>query len=295
MNGQIVDGLKKFYRYPSKKVMASWSKDIYLIDTDAGKVRVRDTGGHKPVLLMVPDGPCVIEHFNTLISETRDNFRVVCFDMIGFGFSYPKLSYDFSINKSVCNIIHIMDALGIDRATLSFTCINGHIAIAVAKKYPERVVRLVLGQTPSIDVMQYQWVNYNIPNIFKVPYLGQLINVATSKKITSIWYEKMSLPKESPHKEGFTACALKTLDTGGCNCLASLVQGMMRADGSELNNIEVPATMVWGNQDRSHRHTDFASIREHLPMCEIVEFDNCGHYPNLEQPKVFSELLKSYQ
>jgi hypothetical protein len=38
-----------------------WSADMRLLDTAVGRIRVRDTGGDKPALLMTPDGPCVIE------------------------------------------------------------------------------------------------------------------------------------------------------------------------------------------------------------------------------------------
>jgi pimeloyl-ACP methyl ester carboxylesterase len=45
----------------------------------------------------------------------------------------------------------------------------------------------------------------------------------------------------------------------------------------------IPATLIWGNKDYSHRKTDHKTIVEHLPDCEIIEFDNCGHFPELEE------------
>ena len=293
-HGHILDGVRHILRHPSDEVIASWPDDTYVIDTAAGKIRVKDTGGNKPSLMMVPDGPCVIEHFESLITELSPHFRVVCFDMPGLGFSYPKISYDFRLEKSTNIVVSVLDALNIERATLSFSCVNGYIAIAVAKNYPERISRIILAQTPSADEMKNQWVDRNIPKLVRIPYIGQAINVAMSKKFTLKWFD-MALPKNSPHKEGFVNHALSALHSGGCFCLASIVQGMMSLTDNELNGIEIPTTMVWGNKDWSHKNTKFESLREHVPHCEIHEFDGCGHFPYLEQPKAFAALLREVQ
>lgn len=293
-HGYILDGIRHILRSPSNKVIASWPDDTYILDTDTGKIRIKDTGGNNPALVMIPDGPCVIEHFESLITELLPHFRVICFDMPGLGFSYPKLSYDFGLEKSTKIIIAVLDALKIERAMFSFSCSNGYIAISVAKNFPERVSRLVLAQTPSIHEMKSQWLDRNVPKLIQIPYIGQTINTIMSKKMASIWYD-MALPKNSPHKEDFVNYSISALHSGGCFCLASIVQGMRNVGDNELNGIEIPTTMVWGNKDRSHKNTKFESLREHVPNCEIHEFDGCGHFPYLEQPRKFAALLRETQ
>jgi pimeloyl-ACP methyl ester carboxylesterase len=49
--------------------------------------------------------------------------------------------------------------------------------------------------------------------------------------------------------------------------------------------------MIWGPVDRSHRHTDPDSLRELVPQAEILRFPDCGHFPDLERPDRFAELL----
>lgn len=289
-HGHILDGIRYILRNPPSEAIASWPNDTYILDTGLGKIRVKDTGGNKPTLVMVPDGPCVIEHMEPLISELSPTYRVVCFEMPGIGFSYPTMSYDFGIEKSKNIIIAVLDALGIEIATLFFSCGNSYYAIAVAKHFPKRVYRLVLAQTPSFDTMKAQWVNRNIPGLLRTPYLGQVANAIMAKKLTSRWYDK-ALPRNSPHKEFFTRHALSVLDSGGCFCLASIVQGMLNSSTHGLYNIEVPTAMIWGNSDKSHKHTNFESLREHIPHCVIHEFDGCGHFPYLEQPKAFAAIL----
>lgn len=293
-HGHILDGIRYVLRSPYNGALEPWPDDTYILDTDTGKIRIKDTGGNKPALVMVPDGPCVIEHFESLIIELLPHFRVICFDMPGLGFSYPKFSYDFGLKKSTKVIISVLDALRIERAILSFSCSNGYFAISVAKNFPGRVSRLVLAQTPSLHEMKNQWVNRNIPKSMQIPYMGQIVSAVMYKKLASRWYD-MALPKNSSHKEGFAKQSMSALNSGGCFCLASIVQGLQNVGDHELNDIEVPTTMVWGNKDWSHKNTKFESLREHVPNCEIHEFDGCGHFPYLEQPKAFAGLLRNVQ
>jgi pimeloyl-ACP methyl ester carboxylesterase len=49
--------------------------------------------------------------------------------------------------------------------------------------------------------------------------------------------------------------------------------------------------MVWGAKDHSHKHTDPRSLHELVPEAEIVHFEDCGHFPDIEQPERFAALL----
>ena len=288
--GHVVDALRLGWRHPSSATIASWPSDTNLIDTDAGKIRVRDTGGAGPALVMVPDGPCVIEHYEVLIAALTPQFRVVCFDMPGFGFSYPRMRYDFGLEKGSDVVIAVLDALAIERATLSFSCANGFYAIAAVKKRPDRISRLILAQTPSQDAMR-QWVECNIPKPIRIPFVGQATGMAMTRKLASNWFHR-ALPRKSPSKELFQSQAISAIRAGGCFCLASTVQGLLKSGDNKLSNTDIPVTMVWGNRDHSHRSTNFESLREDIPQCEFREFDGCGHFPNLEKPQAFVQLFR---
>ena len=136
-----------------------------------------------------------------------------------------------------------------------------------------------------------QWNERIIPKILHVPYLGQAIVAGLSRQLSSGWYDK-ALPPSSEHKSQFVEYADQALRAGGCFCLASLVQGLRRTKDSEINAISVPTLLIYGNRDRSHKHTDFTSLRDHAPNAEIIKFQGCGHFPDLERPREYSEYVK---
>jgi pimeloyl-ACP methyl ester carboxylesterase len=292
MKGSYIDSIIAITRGKSRQKNSLRSESMKLLPTQAGTLRILDTGSRKPPLIIVPDGPCVLEHYTDLIDLLSPNFRVVCFDLPGFGFSYPALSYDFSVAQTAETVIEVMDLLEIPFAVLAFTCANGFFALHVAKHYPNRVSHLVLGQTPSFQSMR-QWNDRIIPKILHVPYVGQLIVAASNRKVSASWYDR-ALPPNSEHKAQFVRHADRALKSGGCFCLASLVQGLSRTQDTEIGEISVPTLSIYGNKDRSHRQTDFTTLREHSPNAEIIVFQGCGHFPDLERPQEYAKQIERF-
>lgn len=288
MNGFIVDATRLRMQKLWKGFPNNWDDDIAMIDTDYGKIRVKDTKGNKPVIISVPDGPNVIEHHDELMTKLAKNYRVICFELPGFGYSYPSLSYDYSFDMTAKIIINVMDVLKVKRASLSFSCANGFYGITVAKMIPDRIEHLFLAQTPSMHQMK-NWTKKNVPKPLRVPVVGQMANSFLEKKLAVKWYD-YALPKNVDRSE-YQQKAVDTIKNGGCFCLSSLVQGLTKEMNNPLYGVEIPTTLVWGNKDYTHRFTDFDSIKVHIPNCNIVEFNNCGHFPDLENSTKYVSLI----
>lgn len=258
------------------------------IDTPVGRVRAYDSGSAKPCVIFVPDGPNVIEHYDVLIDLLSRELRVVCFDLPGFGFSFPQSSYAHSLDEGARAVLGVMDSLGIRKAALAFSCANGFYALRAARIAPERITSLVLSQTPSLAAM-HAWTNRIIPWPLRIPVLGQLSAWLFRTRAAHGWYG-MALPRTTPAKP-FQDKALAALSGGACFCLAGVVQGLCRENVASLSGVRTPCTMIWGAKDRSHRHTDPMSLRDLVPEADIVHFGDCGHFPDIEQPERFAALL----
>jgi pimeloyl-ACP methyl ester carboxylesterase len=75
----------------------------------------------------------------------------------------------------------------------------------------------------------------------------------------------------------------------------SVVQGLGRElpalQAGALGDIKVPCTLVWGTQDRSHRPEASGSLATYLPHASKLEFEDCGHFPVVEQAARFAQLV----
>ena len=269
---------------------SAWAAGTRLLQTRRGRLRVFDTGGKGPVLLMVPDGPNVIEHHAQVIERLAPHARVICFDMPGFGYSRPPFGYAHTLEQGAQTVLAVMDALGVDVASLLFSCANGFYAIAAARLAPRRIRRLLLCQTPGISAMP-AWTLRNVPRPIRTPLVGQVLMRGARRKFAHTWYG-MAMP-DKPQRDEFRSVADHALTHGGCFCLAGVVQGLGHASAAQLTGVKQPTTLLWGDSDRSHRHTRAESLLELLPRAQIRHLPDCGHFPDLEQPQVYVELALS--
>lgn len=259
------------------------------IATDGGEVHVRTSGDPAaPAIVLVPDGPFVVEHYDSLIARLSREYFTVCFDLPGFGYSLPRVGYDHSFDAVVRVLEQVLDSLGLGRVTLAFTCANGFYALAFAARRPARVERLVLGQTPSFEAMM-GWVERVVPKPIRVPVVGQLVNYAVRRALPGKWFG-LSLPASAP-RAAWTDIARHNLAAGGSYCFASVVQGLSRCRGELFAGVVAPTVMLWGERDRTHRKTDPESLRSLVPHARIVRLAESGHCPHLEDPDAFLAAL----
>lgn len=261
-----------------------------MVNTPAGPVRVYDSGpiDQRPCVIFVPDGPNIIEHYEPLIALLAARLRVVCFDMPGFGYSPPDAAYTHSLNHGAQAVLGVMDALDISHATLAFSCANGFYAMRAAQMQPHRITHLILSQTPTLHDM-HAWVERIVPWPLKIPVFGQLVAWLIRKKVALRWYRTV-LPRTTdatPYQEK----TRYAMSCGSCFCLAGVVQGLVRSDPASLLGITTPCTVVWGGLDRSHKPTQADSLLACLPHAEVVKFNDCGHFPDIEQPARYANLL----
>lgn len=259
-----------------------------VVDTAAGKVHLRDSGGSGPVVLMTPDGPNVVAHYDALFARLAGRVRLVCFDLPGFGHTRPRWNYGHTLDDGAAVVLAVLDALKIERATLAFSCVNGFYALAAARRAPRRIERLVLSQTPSLEAMR-AWTARIVPKPMTVPVLGQALFRANRRKAAHGWY-KVALADKS-QRAAFQHTADHALTHGACYCLAGVVQGVSRAREAQLGGVAVPVTLLWGDADRSHRATRAESLLELVPQARVEHFADSGHFPDLENVERYAGRL----
>lgn len=263
------------------------------VQTSVGGLCVRDSGGDMPPLVIATASPCTIVHYNTLYEGLCDRYRVIVFDMPGFGFSPPPMRYRHRLEDGAGAIRALLEALDLQQVTLVCSSINGLYAMAACSQDASRLSRLVLLQTPDHANM-LAWFARTTHSSIRTPMVGQYLNFVSRRRFPPAWF-RVTLADRNLHAQ-FTDPALAALEQGACYCFASFVQGMLKthADDPHLHvPTHLPVTVVWGGRDRTHRHTDPASVRKHCPHAELINFDQAGHYPDLEAPEAFAAIIST--
>ncbi len=64
--------------------------------------------------------------------------------------------------------------------------------------------------------------------------------------------------------------------------------------GEELNRIQQPTLLIWGNNDTITPPFVAREFNRLIPGSELHFIDECGHAPMMEQPQQFNELLSAF-
>jgi pimeloyl-ACP methyl ester carboxylesterase len=261
------------------------------LELECASIRLRTEGRGGPPIAFVPDGPNVLEHYDELAGRLGDRHAILRFEMPGFGFSYPKPGYDFSPEAQSAVCAEVLEHAGAGPYVLAFSCSNAYIALRVASQRPDLVGALVAIQAPCWQDEQ-RWVRRIDPGgLIGLPVAGQILNALLARRLARTWY-RAALPGEEQFDRFFEPAA-QALRRGACFCLASLVQAN-RGRSLRFDPVAQPALAVWGARDRTHRHSDGRSILDHVPGARWIEFEEAGHFPELEQSGRFVEVLERF-
>lgn len=251
-------------------------------------VRYREHGHGPDCYVFAADPPVVLEHYDRLVQLLSPNARVLILELPGFGFSPVWNGFDFTLEASVAAMASALTQLSVRRATLCFPCVSAYLALRLASARPDLVARLLLAQAPDY-AGALAWKQRRDPRgLLARPVLGQLAMQVMARRRLPDWFALAVGQREQ--LAFFTEVAAQRLAQGARWPLASAFQQFL-VDGGAPEGVEQPVIALWGQRDRSHRDTDRESSRQLGRSVELVSWQDVGHFPELEAPERFVELL----
>lgn len=210
--------------------------------------------------------------------------RVFALDLKGFGFS-GKPPSEYTVDEHVDFVIHFMDALRLERATLCGNSMGGNIAWRAALKYPDRVEKLIL-----VDASGYPSSRTGLPltiRIGRLPGVGELLGGLTTRgrirsSLESAYFDDAKVTDRTVDVYYYS---LRT--DGGLRA----VLARMRKPRSEIERWQVripeltlPTLIVWGANDTWIPPEDAEKFHRDISGSKLVMIPECGHLPQEEKP-----------
>ena len=264
------------------------------VRTRDGVARVRDSGGDKRTVLVMPDSPNVLEHHESTFRELGRDFRVVGIEMPGAGYTdlrrdaHTHRRFDFSLDAGAGWILDVMDEAEVGEAIVTASCVNGLYAARAATLDPKRIRGLVLCQTPSVPQLQ-AWARRTIPWVLRNRLVGDRLLRLTRRRLAAWWYHK-ALGTPGP-EYWFGDIARQGFRDGATWRLAPLFAAIRAEDGDVLRGLDTPTIVLWGGDDGTHRRvgTDPESLPGSRKRTRMLA---TGHFPELEDPNGFAEAVR---
>ena len=234
-------------------------------------------GKGDPALVFVHCWSCDRHLWDHQVTVFAKDHRVITIDLPGHGGS-GKGRKDWSIGGYGEDVKRVVTKLGLKRVVVIGSSMGGPVALEAARLMPERVVAIV-----PVDTL------HNVEERTPAEQIeGMLKQLRTDYKgeVTKFMTQYLFAPS--------TPAAVKDRVLSQAHSLPPevalpILSAAMAYDPiPALQNIKVPIRAI--NADLFA--TNLEANRKHAPQFDVVIIKGVGHYPMLEDPVRFNELLK---
>lgn len=223
------------------------------------------------------------------VREFKQHFNVLLLDLRGHGDSKPSLidtfdeKYDF--DKITNDIVEVIDYLKVEKSHFVGISLGTVLIRNLAEKFPERVESMVMGGAIMRLDLRFRLLMV-FGRMFKslVPY---------------IWLYRLftfAIMPDSNHKESrllFVREAKKLYQKEFIRWyrLGSQISPLLRFLRSA--DIKIPTLYVMGGED----YLFLPSVKKMVQKStssSLLLIEHCGHVVNVEQPKLFNDMVIGY-
>ena len=270
-----------------------------VINLDGDRVAYR-IAGKGPVLLLVHGMAGSSMTWRHVIPALAQRYTVLAPDLLGHGRS-DKPRGEYSLSAHVNTLRGLLDALGLQRATVVGQSLGGGVAMQLAYEFPERCQRLVLvnsgglGREVNLILrgLTLPAADYVFPLVCsprlrdagsRVATWLRRAGVRSTPASQEIWRSYASLA-DAPTRRAFFRGLRDVIDLGGQ--AVSALSRLYRAAA-------LPTLIVWGAQDPFIPVRHGIAAHKAIPGSRLEIFEGVGHYPHCEAPERFVEVLVDF-
>ena len=258
-----------------------------------------DRAGKRPVLLLIHGMAGSSATWREVMPALTEKYTVVAPDLPGHGES-DKPRQDYSLGAHANALRDLLVAIGVDRATMVGQSLGGGVALQLAYQHPKHCERLVLvssgglGQEVSwiLRALTFPGVEFLMPVLFPafMRNAGNTISRGLHRlglrapRLEEEWRSYLSLT-DSETRDAFLRTLRAVVDIGG--------QAVSAHDRLYLSSL-LPTLIVWGQQDGIIPVAHAQEAHKAMPGSRLVIFEESGHFPHVEEPARFIEVLTAF-
>jgi len=243
-----------------------------------------------PVLLLHGSGPGVTAYANwrLTIPELSTALRVVAPDLVGFGFTERPEGVRYDMDTWVGQVVGLLDALGLERASVVGNSFGGALALRLAARHPDRVERLVLMGSVGVPFT----ITDGLDRVW-----GYQPSVESMLDLIGLFAHSRELVTDELAEVRYRA----SIEPGFQESFAAMfpaprqrwVDAMVTPD-HEIAALPHPTLVVHGREDRVIPLDNALHLLHTVPDVRLHVFGRCGHWTQIEHAAAFNELVLDF-
>lgn len=278
--------IESIQRLPLKSVHVDGNRIVYV-----------ETGSGAPLILLHGFGGSIWnwEHQQLALAQ---HYRILTLDLLGSGQS-AKPDIPYTTSHLVTFLLHFMDAVDIDHATLIGNSMGAGLAMAVALSAPDRVKALTLiagfpqALEGAIHSPLYNRFLHHRPPLWLAQFANKLSGRwATRRVLEEILYDHSLLTAVVIERSFVNRHQRDILPP-----LYSLTDHLDEWEeryGPRLGEIQHPVLILWGEEDNVFSPTMAEDLARILPNARSHRIPQAGHLLQWEKPDEVNAQIISF-
>jgi 2-hydroxy-6-oxonona-2,4-dienedioate hydrolase len=215
-------------------------------------------------------------------------FSTWAIDMIGCGVT-DKPPVDLEIAVYVRHLRDVMDSLQIEKASISGESLGGWIAAQFALDYPDRIDRLVLNTAGGAAT---------------IPAVMERVKSLSMAAVEDPSWERIRTRLEFLVHDKSKVSEDLVATRRAIYAQPGMVDAMRRAlvlqempirlrnllSPEDWGNIKAPTLVLWTSHDPTAPVSEGEKVSRLIPGAKFIVMENCGHWPQYEDPDTFNRL-----
>ncbi|QSR24161.1 alpha/beta hydrolase [Nocardioides aromaticivorans] len=267
---------------------------------DPGREHVVDAGGVKTRYWESGTGePLVLIHGGGAGADARGNwsgcfpyltphFRVIAYDMVGFGQSVPdNPDFAFTQPSRIDHLAAFLDALGLERASFVGNSMGGATALGLAMRNPERIATLTLmgsaGLTRQFSAELSTMLDYTEPSLDGMRRIVGALTHPRYQPSEELVQYRYQLTQDNRVMDAYRATMAWIREQGG-----------LFYPEEDIARVKSKTLVVSGREDQVvplDLSVRFHQLLDNSRLCSIA---HCGHWAMLEHPDKLASAVVGF-
>ncbi len=228
-------------------------------------------------------------HFCAVSRPLAAHFRILAPDLPGFGETRLDDGVSFRIEDQAEHVLSWLDRLGVHRFYLGGNSMGGYLAVAMARRAPDRVRGLWLMAPGGLHSAQLSAVLQEVSEDRHNPLVVR--DPADFQRLVDFCFVRPPwIPRPlARHLGGRLAQSAVQ---------AQRLFDALRFDSAPLEDLArdlpTPSLIIWGQQDQVLHPQGARVLEALLPNSRVLILPGVGHLPMLEAPRPVAEAWLSF-
>ncbi len=263
------------------------------------QVFVVDKGNAPKTMVILHGYPTSSYDYWMVIDRLSENYRVIVHDHVGFGFSDKPIDYSYSLIEQAEVALTLWKSLHLNEVEILAHDYGTSVATEILARSQNDFTSLNINNlilcngSIHIELSQLRFIQKLLKNKTFGPVVARFASEQTFvRNMKNIWYDKSKV-----NVDEFKEMWQLLIRSNGRKVLPRITQYIPerytywhRWIGA-LKQTELPVKIVWATEDPVAIKAIALKLHEEIPNSELHLLHKTGHYPMLENPDAWLDLL----